>query len=72
MEHGKRTLSLRALERVYGINRRDSRRAIEAGDLIAYRRGKRWFQVFPEDVETYIRRYRVSPASELDVVQVFR
>ncbi len=61
-------LSLRGLERTFGINREVARQAIDDGELTAYRIGERRFHVFPEDAEAFLRLHRVQPTAHAERV----
>ena len=57
----RETLSLRGVERDYGIPRAVASKAIADGGFPAYRLKKRRYLIFRTDVENWIRRHAVRP-----------
>ena len=59
----RRALSARGVEREYGVDRGLVGRAIRTGQLPASRVGRRRYLVFRDDVEGWLRAFKVKPGS---------
>jgi len=66
----RRAITLRGVQRAYGIARDRVSAAIRAGELPASRIGARRLTILVRDVEGWIARHRISPSAEQRVEQI--